>query len=307
MRTISILLLASLLLAGCSGGPSKTSKDDVVPPSVQGVEVTATTGAIRGIVIDETITPIAAADITLNGLDVTTATAEDGGFVLNDLEPGSYFVAASKPGFSTVQAAATVEAGVEPPLLRIVLPRLAGNESYANTQQWSGFTQCAFSATVVFMQACGLVDGRYINSFSIDSIPTFMQAEMHWQSTQAVTPKLQLNFYQSGTTDWKAAAGVSPLLLTATGEEFVEAKGEDATDNPMRVSPPYLQCAGGVTDPASCDPQTFAIVNVNQAYDVYLTQFYGFTPRDGWLLAVDGACSSPEQCGGVRSDAAAAP
>ena len=302
MRSISVLVLASLLLAGCSDGGPKAGATDV-PASVQDVEVTSTTGAIRGVVIDETITPIVAATITLAGLERTASTADDGGFVFNGLEPGDYFLSASKAGYATVQSTATVRAGVEPPLVKIQLSRLAGTEAYANTQQWSGFTQCAVSVSVVFAQACGVVDDRFIQYFAIDSIPTFMQAEMHWQSTQAVTPKLQLNFYQSGTTDWKAVAGVSPLLLTAYGDEFVEAKTENATDNPMRVSPPYLQCSGGVTNPASCDPQTVAIVNVNQAYEVFLTQFYGFTPRDGWLLAVDGPCSSVQDCGGVRSDA----
>ena len=303
MRSLVALVLLTALLAGCTGnGPQ--DPDSVVPESVQDVQVTATKGAIRGVVIDETITPIAGAAIALTTLDVSATSADDGGFVINDLEPGSYFLLVSKPGFTAVQASTTVEAGVEPPLVRVVLPRQADNQSYANTQQWSGFTQCAISVTIVFAQACGYLDDRFINYFSIDSIPTFMQAEMHWQSTQAVTPKLQLNFYQSGTTDWKAVAGESPLLLTAYGEEFVEAKTENATDNPMRVSPPYLQCSGGATNPTSCDPQTFAIVNVNQAYEVFLTQFYGFTPRDGWLLAVDGPCSTYEQCGGARSDAA---
>ncbi len=301
MRTALALILVTFLVAGCSDGGKGPAQDDG-PASVQNVEVTSTTGAIRGVVIDETITPIAAALITITGLDRNASSADDGGFVVNDLEPGTYFLTASKQGFSAVQTSATVEAGVEPPVLKIVLPRLAGNQSYANTQQWSGFTQCAVSATAVFFQACGLVDGRFINFFTIDSIPTFMQAEMFWDSTQAVTPKLQLNFYKGGTTDWKAVAGESPLLLTAYGEEFVEAKTENATDNPMRVSPPYAQCSGGLLNPTTCDPQTFAIVNVNQGYEVFLTQFYGFTPRDGWLLAVDGACATYDDCGGVRSD-----
>lgn len=300
MRRAPLLILAALLLAGCNGGPDDATPSDE-PASVQDVQVTSTTGAIRGIVIDETITPIGGATLTLTGSAQTTTSADDGGFVFNGLEPGSYFTTATKEGFQPMQASAEVKAGVEPPLLRILLTRLAGNLSYANTQQWSGFTQCAVSATAVFFQACGTLDGRFIQFFSIDAIPTFMQAEMHWESTQAVTPKLQLNFYQGGTTDWKAVAGVSPLLLTATGEEFVEAKGEDAEDNPMRVSPPYVQCANGLADPTSCDPQTFAIVNFNQAYEVFLTQFYGFTPREGWLLAVDGTCLGPQDCGGPRA------
>lgn len=293
----ALSLLVSV--AGCSDAGSLGGPANVVPQSIEDVQVTSTTGAIRGVVIDDTIKPVAGVLISVTGLAEPQTTADDGGFVFNGLEPRDYFLSAAKAGFQTIQSSTSVQAGVDdPPIVRIMLLRLLNSTlAYANLQVWEGFTQCGVSATVVFAQACGVVDGRFINYFSIDSNPTFMQAEMFWKSSQAVTPKLQLNFYKSGTTDWKAVAGISPLLLKATGEEFTDAKGEDADDNPMRVSPPYAQCTGGLTSPTTCDPQTFVIVNVNQAYTIYLTQFYGFTPRESWLFEVDGPCETVEDCG----------
>lgn len=296
VRWWAVLCVALCLpLAGCAA--NDTPPPAAVPGSVEHVEVTDTTGAIRGVVTDLAIKPIAGVKVSIAGQAVSVETVDDGGFVFTGLEPGDYFLTAEKPGFQATQTSTSVEAGdAEPAVLRIALQALAETLAYANLQVWEGFIQCAVSAVIVAGQVCGPLDDRFIFYFTVDRLPDFMQAEMVWKSSQAVTPMLHLGYYLGGVTDWKGEQGVSPLLVTATSDELAEARGDDTTDNPMRVFPPFLESG----NPA----QTAVTIVVNQAFSVYLTQFYSFTPRDDWLFIVDGPCEKPADCGGIRGEGA---
>lgn len=81
--------------------------------SIRIVEVDAT-GSISGVVVDDSGNPLAGITVTVStgGDDVTTsATADDGSFVLSGLEPGSYDVTFSGTGF-TDQTVTDVEVSV---------------------------------------------------------------------------------------------------------------------------------------------------------------------------------------------------
>ena len=78
--------------------------------SIHIVEVDAT-GSISGVVLDDSGNPLANITVTVStgGEDVTSsATTDDGSFVLSGLEPGSYDVTFSGTGF-TDQTATDVE------------------------------------------------------------------------------------------------------------------------------------------------------------------------------------------------------
>lgn len=276
-------MLLTALVAGCAGDPSGPAEEDDVPASIQEVEVTATTGAIRGFVVDEAIVPLEGVLVTLmNGLNGTTG--EDGGFVFNDLEPGDYFLTASKKGFGSQQAAATVEAGDEDPdITKITLPRLPSGTPFTQQQIWEGFIQCAFMAGDGFvgMNTCGIVDDRFIHYFDLGGqIPDFAQAESVWDSTQALGNDLSLSFYDGGTWHFKEVHGVSPLIINANATEIADWWTENATELPMRMFPG----SGAVA------------VTYNQQFTVYMTMFYNFMPREGWAFIVDGPCDKPSDC-----------
>lgn len=290
-----LVVFVTAFFAGCADSePAAGPAGPVaVPESAKEVQVTKETGAIRGLVVDATIKPLQGVNITLTTAGKTTATAADGGFVFSGLEPGDYFISASKLGYQSIQTSTTVVAGVaEPKLVRIILPIIEGAAApYANTQQWRGFLQCGVTAVAVGFNACGLVDDRFINYFTMDSIPNYAQAEMIWKNTQPISESLSLGYYKAGgTTNWKTIQGKSPLLLTATDKNIIAGtqKGANSTENPMRVFPPYYQTG---------NPTQVEAFAVNQAFDVYLTQFYGFMPREGWLFRIDGPCTEMAQCG----------
>lgn len=279
-QALVALTLLSALLAGCSGDPSSTEQE---PAAFEEVEVTDTTGAIRGVVVNEAIVPIAAVLVTLNtGVEATTD--EQGAFVFNGLEPGTYFLSAAKAGYGSAQTSADVKAGDKsPPVTKITLVAQASEAPFTSVQVWEGFVQCAFMvAGSAGAQACGELDGRFIHYFSMDAgIPDYAQAEMVWQSTQALGNDLDLEFYDGGTWYHKFTGGVSPLMLNATGEEIEDWWTANATELPMRVFP-------GSSAPAS--------VTTNQQFTVYMTMFYNFVPRQGWSFLVDGPCDEPSMC-----------
>ena len=146
MRGKPLLVLAVLsaaLLAGCAGGSPDPLED--AGEDAPELEVTDTTGGIRGIVVDQSIVPVAGAKVVLSGGRNTT-TDEEGLFRFTALEPGDYFVSVSKLGYTSVQQAATVEAGVaDPPIVKILLTRLTTAQPYLDHYKLDGYYECGFA------------------------------------------------------------------------------------------------------------------------------------------------------------------
>src|SRR5688572_29700093 len=143
MRAIILVaLLAAATLAGCAGTPSGPGGDP-------GLQVTETTGGIRGIVVDQAVVPVEGATITLAG-GQSTATGADGLFNFTGLEPGDHFVMASKPGYLSVQQSVAVVAGVaDPPIVKVLLERLTSAQPYVDFYKLEGFYECGFAAPVI--------------------------------------------------------------------------------------------------------------------------------------------------------------
>lgn len=277
-------VLLTAILSGCADDGGSPKADAVpTPDAFEEVQVTDTTGAIRGVVVTEAIVPIEGVLITLAGGSNATSDA-DGAFVFNNLEPGDYFLTASKLGYSTVQASASVVAGdKEPPVTKVTLMADPATKPYSVVLQWDGFIQCGFMAGNGFVgaQACGPLDDRFINYFTLDGgIPTYVQSEAVWESTQTLGADLSFSFYDGGTWHFKEVNGVSPLLINATGEEVADWWGNDTETLPMRMFPGNAAVS----------------VTINQQFTAYMTLFYNFQPRQGWSFIIDGPCGTPEQC-----------
>lgn len=293
-----LVLLLTALLAGCAGGSPSGPADEPTPPAFDDVQVTDTTGAIRGIVYDEAITPLEGVRITLAG-GANKTTDKDGAFVFSGLAAGDYFLTASKLGFKEVQQSATVVAGQKnPPITKIQLIFDAENQPFAELLQWTGFFGCGvgtnaaggvgFNPCATDALLCDFVDVCLLNTanthvfpFGGGRIPDFAQGEMVWDGTQAFGSGMNLGWHDSGTADFKSTTGESPLILPTNKTEILGAHDEDIESLMMRVFP------GSGTE---------LTITLQQRFDIYVTYFYGFEPREGWAFTLDGACSTPQQC-----------
>jgi hypothetical protein len=92
-RYLHLILAAALLAAGAAAQSS--------------------TGALRGVLTDESggVIPAAAVEVTGGGVHRTAQTQADGSYAFPALPPGEYAVRVSYPGFSTAEKTASITAG----------------------------------------------------------------------------------------------------------------------------------------------------------------------------------------------------
>ncbi len=144
MRTIVILLL--LLTAGLAGCAGKDAAPEDDGPAL---EVTETTGGIRGVVVDEALRPLEGITVRLHTTETTQSDAE-GLFQFTGLEPGEYFLTAQKLGYMSAQTSAVVIAGIaDPPAVKLQLHLIPGKQPYVESIKMEGYYECAMSSSFV--------------------------------------------------------------------------------------------------------------------------------------------------------------
>lgn len=299
MRAIAILaLVAGSVLAGCSGSDPEATSEGGPTFDDLGLQATSSTGVIRGVVVDDAIRPIAGANVALTGDAAREATSTAAGtFGFDDLEPGTYFLSVSKLGYLPTQQSADVVAGVaEPPIVKVQLMVDAANLPYVASYVFSGFTECM---TTVF-QLCGFLNDVTTDAglgnqthdntqtkHAVDRVPTWVQSEMVWSSTQALGGTMSLMY--SWTTDCPDSPflcdhdveGTSPLLLTADAEDIAQIHIGDGEDVYIR------------TFTGSVEGTVPAGLTLQQSFDVYTHVFYGYQPPEGWRFSDGGDVPQP--------------
>ncbi len=315
-----ILILLSALLAGCSD--SGESKADDAP--VDDLQSTATTGVIRGIVLDETITPIAGVTVTIPSQANATSTSDaEGRFGFDGLEGGTYILEALKVGHQTVRATAKVVAGVDDPLtIKVTLPRLPETVPYIIPIHVNGLMNCEVLA-VMLVESCDLdtgVAGDDTSQFFLpvdQRAPHAVQVELDWESTQQAGESLTLTFgacngeycspYGIGTNMLCQTWGTS-VLWCNVNQYTVQRSGEGAGGSSVGQTNLGVGASPGIalaiaSDCAACTPpqtpQCGAACGVGlvlqQEFDAYTHVFYNFTPDEGWLFLEDGNHPVPDR------------
>jgi hypothetical protein len=302
----AVLVLAVTLLAGCAAGGGS---DDGAGPQ---------TGSARVLVIDEALRPLAGVNVTLTrgGEEpLRNVTDAEGLAGFTGLVPGAYVAQASFPGFDPFQVALTVLAGPqEPPLTRLSLARQAVESlSFNEELKLDGYIE--FSASIgnwggianyypcFVMQAAGQQClGNLTNDISLievpsvlarQRIPDWVQVEMVWESTQAVSPYLNTRIDVSPpdafTIDNSTGEiGASPLLVVYPPEWF-NAWGLGVNHTLVLEAfhgGPQPLCDADPTEEGLC---LVAGVAAEQRFTWFLHVFYGYTPPEGWRFTSDGS------------------
>jgi hypothetical protein len=308
MRIASVGAVALLLLAGCSGGPSKDPVKDADFTDL-GLDATATTGVIRGVVVDDAVRPLAGVAVTARGGDggaeqAATTTAE-GTFGFDGLAPGTYFVKASKAGFRDAQQSVDVVAGVaEPPIVKVQIAPDPALRPYFEAYTFEGFLECGVTGVFVGVALClapNLVTGENVTNdhtqvtYDLARTPTWVQTEMVWESTQETGDELSLEYSWTGDCgllcDWEVN-GTSPLLLQAN-QTTIDGIGLGAGNglyirvfnDDLEATDPHVRECTPIPDPvlgATWCTGAGVGVTVEQKFDHYTHVFYGYVPPADW-------------------------
>lgn len=284
------VLLALLVLAGCSGPPAK-GQAATAPASTSDPGL----GSVGGLVVDDATLPIPGAAVGL--LDVpsaATTTDAAGAFKIINVPPGSHTLAATKPGFTTQQVRVQVgeaEAvvGVQVQLAAVQKPA----EPFTNVIPGKAFISCSFTTPAfgtTATQPCGWdPNNKPLVPFEVEVAKGLVAAvlEMSW------TPTVNLHSDTLRVGLWKDPAcsparcdtdhaygyanGKSPLKLQV-GNASVPFR-----DDLEGAKPTKLAGAALVRDPAQAgqDPADVAVV-LQQPVDVTISVFYNRDPPRGY-------------------------
>jgi len=318
MRAVAVAAgLAVLALAGCSGHGAAKDPAASADFSSLGLAPTATTGVIRGIVVDEAVRPLGNVSIVARGdggRELHGNTTAAGVFGFSNVAPGTWFLGATRPGYRPAQSSVDVVAGVaEPPAVKVVLSIDAANRPYVEAYQFEGFLECGVTTPSVSVALClapnevvpNATDEKTQVTYQLTGRPRWIQTEMTWDSTQAAGDAMTLEYSYSGGCGLycdHSVNGTSPLLLTAN-QTVVDAIGlGNGTGLYIRVfnddvpgtTPPVGACAP-VKDPvlgATWCVDRGVGATVEQKFVHYTHVFYGYAPPPGWRFS-DGSAVPP--------------
>jgi hypothetical protein len=265
------------------------------------VQATATTGIIRGIVVDQAIRPLAGVTVRIAANNQTSSTTAGGSFGFQGLAPGLYFITASKPGFASVQQSTEVVAGVnDPPPMRIQIQALPGTQPYHDLAKFRGY----MSNSEILVTPAGDVrnsgstsllgnNGTFSQLVAYAPEPTWQQSVMVWSPKQAATKNLRLDeciaakASSSGCSSPVAfsnsTVGPSPLIASADAKMMAALAG-----NKTLFDYRIVWAAGSVTGAAVDLGYSF-----DQDFSLITVHTYNYVPPTAYRFDKDGEPVDP--------------
>ncbi len=212
-----------------------------------------------------------------------------------------HFLSLSKPGFKATQVSVTVEAGVDrPEIVRVMLDAEPSTAPYVVPDQLAGYLACGapIFATSVGCTTWGPISDA-TNSDAIFSrdwevLPRHVQGELVWEDTQALGGQF---IFELSPSNWPTTPQpgwghreVTPSPgLAYLNETHIDSEmsGEDVSDWMLEHGMNYRIFAGPMD---GCD-DIYGYgcgLTIDQTMDLYLHDFFNFSPEEGWRFTVDG-------------------
>ena len=297
---VGVLAVVVALLAGCAESPGPTGEgDDFSEELDEDLQATATTGVIRGVVVDKAVVPVSDVTVTIQGSGQATVTNAQGAFGFKDLEPGTYFLAASKVGFNGTQTSVEVVAGVDrPDIVKMLVVAVPGLQPYVEALQFNGFLLCGAAIGYTSVGCTTLpaiadaTSSASIFPVDFETLPMWSQAELIWENTQPLAGAFiwEQTLQGSNTNlDYRESTGSPALTYVST--PVLEERHEDILDQGINFrffGGPHELC------PATGYPNSFGCgVTADQSAEVFAHIFYNFAPEEGWRFTADGAPQIP--------------
>jgi hypothetical protein len=296
------LAATAALLAGCSSGPAKPAAAPDTDFTDLDLAATSTTGLVRGIVVDQAIRPVAAATVTLTPGGRAAQTTAEGTFGFDGLEPGTYFLHASKTGYNATQTATDVVAGVaEPPVVKVLMAQNPATTPYVEALTFNGFLSLGAAVvatsigTTILPQTAQALGDASIWTVTYSVLPLWAQGELVWEQNQPAGGELIWEMTDTSNTHYGyRETTVSPALAywnTTTLAEHNETTLDPGQGIAYRFfGGPHPLCT---TPPPA--PNNFGCgLTFQQRADAYIHSFYNFVPPEGWRFTKDGQPQVPQ-------------
>ena len=289
-----------VLLAGCSQAPPPDDAAPAVDFDELELEATATTGVIRGIVVDAAIRPIAGATVVLTPGDKQTMSTDAGTFGFDALAPGTYFLKVEKLGYNATQTSTEVVAGVEEPAITKVL--LTANPSqlpYVEALAFNGFLSLGVAVfatsigTTIYGPVSEALSDTSIWTIKFTELPLWAQGELVWQHNQAAGGELIWEMTDTSNTHYGYRETTSSPALAYWNTTVLQ--DDDLANSTLDPDRGIAYRFFGGPHPLCKVDGTFGCgLTVQQRADAYMHHFYNFVPPEGWRFTVDGDPEVPQ-------------
>ena len=313
---LALGLVAALVLAGCAGGTETPTSSAANFDDLKG-DATETTGLIRGVVVDTSITPIPKASVSISGAMKRDLTADaQGRFLAEGLTPGTYLVKADSPLHHEAQTTVEVVASVdEPAITKILLAPLFDQKPFSVPIIQRGFFQCSqagaqpgfgYSSSNCIVNWCKLYGPPEVcaNTQPLDNVTSQerewhmdvgagwqqMVFEMTWQpSAEGTSQNMGLSVSweksQRNGAHWFASVNSgTPMrfqLDVGVPHETAQTTDGGAERDAWEMIP--AEGMDRVSYYASVRQDGFVpAIAYEQRFEVVIHQFYYGLPKDGW-------------------------
>lgn len=271
LSALAFLVLVVSGLAGCSEAPEGVPAD-TIDHSAPEVQVGTDTGAIQGVVVDETIAPVGGAQVALPQLDRTATTNEEGGFGFSDVAPGIYVVDAASPDHLGARQSIEVVAG-EVSKVRVLLEIDPTPSPYHQVRYFEGYV------------GLWAPPGSYVVQLLVQN-DTICRCEWTFQTPDAVTEFI----YEALWTQTIVVPTLDQMYWEL--DSYVDGS-LDHQEGDYSQSPVYVRLDRATYPPeadtwlARITPATTGGVFVQQSYELFITSFH-FGPGPDEYSIVEG-------------------
>lgn len=289
MRLEPLLLALALLLSGCTGGDAAGPAAEPAPQTVSVVGPADSgsledAGSIEGLVVDESVAPIAGATVGIDGFPQTATSGPDGAFAFNGVPGGTYTVFAAALGFGSAGKSVEVRVG-EISTVTFTLTSIAiENATYTELTVFNGFIPCGFGLIAVTLSAACPTGSSFTpgtDTEVLTSVVTIFDELVWTQNSAASATRLYMDAGYDQTCNpcsyaeryGRAPSGPSPLLLRMDGP----FKGiSDAEDQDEMYEVHHQVWVPGNDGSTQGQPVGgLPVVVIEQSFTLYTTLFYG--------------------------------
>lgn len=288
-----------LSLAGCTGpGANAEFRPPTAAEPFEPAEFSETTGAITGLVTDDSLVPIEGADVTIVDLGLLSQTSADGTFAFSYLPAQRLTVGVAKSGFAGQLMDVDVPQGAVAQVY-VELVALPAAGAYHVTLVGAGRLNCGAAAWSPYTNGtlhngswafppCPVSPTGQVGDTSIVNFGATAEAavkiqtmvfETKWRSNQVLSRTLGVYWYRQLETAYtepslSVAAGASPLRSSVSGDVLLDHVRKNLPNDGGCPIDGNCKFRAHVFAYAHDDPIQVTLV-YDQPFVHYATQFYG--------------------------------